>query len=158
LNGGKAGAEATAALMPIKLIAAIIGDVRIARILKNRHQRSEGLQMLQSRGSALSQSLQSLLARLDSGIVLRDQHTHDMFVSMGICTATGIYDPADALADLSHDPDGHQELSAFLRKETQRLVDEHIVKASAVIEATWAFLNAADLELPSTSQTQFGPR
>jgi hypothetical protein len=94
----------------VSLAAVIIGDVQIARLLKSKRQRSTALRMIQNYGSALSQSLETLLARLDSDIALRNRHTHDTFLSIVICVDNDIYDPADALMDLGHDPDARLEL------------------------------------------------
>ena len=71
-------------------------------------------------------------AKLDVDIALRNQHTHDKFLSVGILTGNDIYDPADALLDLSTQPHAHQVLEEFLKEEMQWLVDEQVARGRAV--------------------------
>ena len=110
----------------VAVAAAIDGRRQIAGLLKSERRRDEALQML--------------LVSLDADISLRNQHTHDKFLSVGIWTDNDIYDPADALLDLSGRPEAEEVLRDFLREEIQRLVDEHVTKGKAVFDATWALL------------------
>ncbi len=94
----------------------------------------------------------ALAATLDgrpevADIALRNQHTHDKFLSVGIWTDNDIYDPAHALVDLSTQPDAQEILKNFLKEEMQRLVDEHVAKGRAVFDATWAFLDVVGPEM-----------
>jgi hypothetical protein len=79
---------------------------------------------------------------LDADIALRNQHTHDKFLSVGIWTGDDIFDPADALLDFSESPEARQKLCDFLWEEVGRLVDEHVAKGKTVFDATWTFLDA----------------
>jgi hypothetical protein len=87
------------------------------------------------------------LGELDADIALRNQHTHDKFLSVGIWTEDDIYDPADALLDLSTQPDAQGVLKEFLKEEMQKLVDEYVAKGRAAFDATWAFLDAVGPEM-----------
>jgi hypothetical protein len=127
----------------VALVAAIDGRPQMAGFLKGERRRNEALQMLQERGCVFCQELRVLLASLDADIGLRNRHTHDKFLSVGIWTDDGIYDPADALLDLSGRPEAEKVLRDFLREEIQRLVDEQVVKGRAVFDATWIFLGVA---------------
>jgi hypothetical protein len=127
----------------ISLAATIDGRNQIAGLLKSKRERKGALQMMEHLGSGFVQALERLLISLDADIALRNQHTHDKFLSVGLCTDNDIFDPADALLDLSANREGYQQLFDFLREETQRLVDEHTAKGKAVFEATWSLLEAA---------------
>lgn len=124
----------------VAVAAAIDGRRQIAGLLKSERRREEALQMLQEGGCAFCRQLRMLLTSLDADISLRNQHTHDKFLSVGIWTDNDIYDPADALLDLSGRPEAEKVLRDFLREEIQRLVDEHVAKGKAVFDATWALL------------------
>lgn len=126
----------------VSLAAATSGRTEIAGLLKSKRKRSAALQSIQGIGSAFAEALETLLVSLDADIALRNQHTHDKFLSVGIWTDNDIFDPADALLDLSENPEAHQQLCDFLQEEIGRLVDEHVAKGKAVFDATWAFLDA----------------
>jgi hypothetical protein len=127
----------------VSLAAAISGRSEIAGLLKSKRNRGAALQIIQQMGGAFAGALETLLLSLDADIALRNQHTHDKFLSVGICTDNDIFDPADALLDSSERPEAHQRLCDFLREEIGRLVDEHVAKGNEVFDATWAFLHAA---------------
>jgi hypothetical protein len=127
----------------VSLAAATIGQIKRDKRLNDPQKRTAALQSLQDAGSAFVGTLETLLLSLDADIALRNQHTHDKFLSVGIWTDNDIFDPADALLDFSERPEERQQLSDFLRGEIGRLVDEHVAKGKAVFDATWAFLDAA---------------
>lgn len=105
----------------VSLAAAACGRTEIAGLLKSKQKRIAALQSLQGIGSAFVEALETLLVRLDADIALRNQHTHDKFLSVGIWTDDDIFDPADALLDLSENPEAHQQLCDFLQEEIRRL-------------------------------------
>jgi hypothetical protein len=131
----------------VALAAALDGSAEVARQLKSARNRDSALRALKERGAAFTGEVERLLSELDADIALRNQHTHDKFLSVGIWTENDIYDPADALLDLSSRPDAQQVLREFLKEEMQRLVDEHVAKGRAVFDATWAFLDAVGTEM-----------
>ena len=127
----------------VSLAAAMSGPAESAGLLKSKRKRNAALQSLQGIGTAFVEALETLLVSLDADIALRNQHTHNTFLSVGIWTDNDIFDPADALLDLCKNPEAHQQLCDFLREEIGRLVDEHVAKGKAAFDATWAFLGAA---------------
>jgi len=94
-------------------------------------------------GTSFVGALQNLLTSLDADIVLRNQPTHDKFLSVGIWTNNDLFDPPDALLDVNATPEDHRQLWEFLSIEIQRLVDEHLAKGRCVFDATWGFLKVA---------------
>jgi len=126
----------------VALVATVDGRVDVARQLKSARHRGSALQALKDSGGAFTGEVERLLRELDADIALRNQHTHDKFLSIGIWTENDVYDPTDALLDLSGQPDSQEVLKEFLKEEMQRLVDEHVAKGRAVFDATWAFLDA----------------
>jgi hypothetical protein len=131
----------------VALVAALDGRVDVARQLKSARHRGGALQTLKDSGRVFTCEVERLLRELDADIALRNQHTHDKFLSVGIWTDNDIYDPADALLDLSTQPDAQEVLKEFLKEEMQRLVDEHVAKGKAVFDATWAFLEVVGPEM-----------
>ena len=130
----------------VALLTALDGRPEIVRQLKSARHRGSALQALKDRGGVFTGEVERLLHELDADIALRNQHTHDKFLSVGIWTDNDIYDPADALLDLSTQSDAHEALKEFLKEEMQRLVDEYVAKGRAVFDATWAFLDAVGPE------------
>ena len=127
----------------VALAAAIDGRREIAGLLKSRRHRIGALQKLREKGAVFTMELESLLVGLDEDIALRNQHTHDKFLSVGIWTGNDIYDPLDALVDVSSQSDARKQLRDFLSGEIQRLIDKYVAKGRAVFKATWAFLDIA---------------
>ncbi len=107
----------------VALATALDGSAEVARQLKSARNRDSALRALKERGAAFTGEVERLLSELDADIALRNQHTHDKFLSVGIWTENDIYDPADALLDLSSRPDAQQVLREFLKEEMQRLAD-----------------------------------
>src|SRR3989442_2920591 len=94
----------------VSLAAATSGRAEISGLLKSKRRRSAALQSLQCVGGSFVEGLQKLLVSLDADIALRNQHTHDKFLSVGFWADDDIFDPADALLDLSENPTAHQQL------------------------------------------------
>jgi hypothetical protein len=88
--------------------------------------------------------LERLLEALDDDIKLRNFHTHDTFLQIGLWTENDIYDPADALLDLYGQPKARKRLETLLRKEAKRLAREYERKANRVIRLAMALVKSAD--------------
>lgn len=137
----------------VALAAALDGRAEVARQLKSARHRDSALRALKEGGVAFTGEVERLLSELDADIELRNKHTHDKFLSVGIWTENDIYDPADALLDLSTQPHAQQVLKDFLKEEMQRLVDEHVAKGRVVFDATWALLDAVGPEMRTRRPT-----
>jgi hypothetical protein len=137
----------------VSLAAATSGQTKIDGRLKDTKKRTAALQSLKGVGRVFVEALETLLASLDADIALRNQHTHNKFLSVGICTDNDIYDPADALLDFSENPEAHQQLSDFLQEEIGRLVEERVAKGKAVFDAVWALLDATREERGNRGST-----
>ena len=57
---------------------------------------------------------------------------------------TGLYDPHDALLDLTGQPEAKMQVETALRGEIERLVEEYKSKIDVVFAATWKMLTATD--------------
>lgn len=126
----------------VGLAATIDGRAEIAKLLKSARHRRRALDMLQVRGFSFHSELECLLPLLDADIALRNLHTHDKFLTLGLWTENDIYDPADALNDLTSQPEEQRLLREFLAGEIRRLIEEHTKKAKALFDATRALLDA----------------
>lgn len=125
----------------VALAAVIDGRREVAGLLKSLRHRAGALEMLRERGATFCRELENLLVGMDADIALRNQHTHDKFLSIGIWTENDIYDPSDALLDVSCQPEAQSYLTEFLKAEIHRLIGEYATKGEAVFNATWAFLD-----------------
>jgi hypothetical protein len=130
----------------VSLVATMEGHTEIAGLLKSTRRRAGTLQNLRCSCGSVVEAIETLLVTIGADVALRNQHTHDKFLSVGILTENDIYHPADALLDTSEHPEARRKLSAFLRKEIKRLVDEYVAKGDAVTDATWVLLQAARQE------------
>ena len=131
----------------VGLAATIDGRPEIARLLKGARHRKDALDMLRERGAVFCRELEDLLPLLDSDIALRNLHTHEQFLAVGLWTEDDIYDPADALNDLSSQPDNQRLLREFLVEDTRRLIEEHVAKGKVLFDATWALLEEVSPEI-----------
>jgi hypothetical protein len=111
--------------------------------LKKPTERARAIATLRQSIPNLTQSLSRLLILLDNDIDLRNQHTHDTFWRLGLFTGNDIYDPDDALLDLTEQSEAKAELEAVLRGEIERLIEKYKNKINVVLDDTWKVLEAA---------------
>ena len=92
---------------------------------KGHGQRQQVVNSLAINQIAKNQYLE-LLAILDTDIALRNQNTHDTFLSLGYSTGYDIYNPHDALLDIqAADPKKASELEKTLRDEISRIAQQY---------------------------------
>ena len=127
------------------LVAGLCGDKSLAKFLKDPRRRVEALAQVSAKSPSFVEPLDRLLMALDHDVELRNFHTHNTFLSLGLWTGDDIYDPQDALLDLENRPDEREELESFLRDEAKLLVTEYAEKGRKLIEATMCLLKVADL-------------
>jgi hypothetical protein len=120
------------------------GAQQIARDLKSAEKRKSAIANVHKILPGVASPLERLLAALDDDIKLRNFHTHDTFLQIGLWTGNDIYDPADALLDLQSQPKAKKRLEALLRKGAKHLAREYERKADRVIRLAMALVKSAD--------------
>jgi len=120
------------------------GAQQIAGDLKSAEKRQPAIANVRSTLPKVAGPLARLLAALDDDIKLRNFHTHNTFLQIGLWTGSDIDDPADALLDLQGQPKARKRLEALLRKEAKRLAREYERKADRAIRSAMALVQAAD--------------
>ena len=85
-----------------------------------------------------------LLEILDSDILLRNQHTHDASLRLGLYTGSDIHEPDDVLMELKAKPEIRLAIEGVLHAEILRLAREYSTKAGTTVDATWEILDLAD--------------
>jgi hypothetical protein len=120
------------------------GAQQIAGDLKSVEKRKPAIANVRNTLPKVASPLERLLAALDDDIKLRNFHTHDTFLQIGLWTGNDIYDPADALVDLQSQPKARKRLDALLRKGAKLLAREYERKADRVIRSAMALVKSAN--------------
>jgi hypothetical protein len=131
------------------LVSVVASSKKTVEALRHQEKRSNALRSIQAKVNGIVQPLEYLLKLLDEDIGLRNFHTHDTFLKLGCYIDYGgfedIYDPHDALVDLTTDAQGRKRFVEFLWKEISNLVERYRVKIDTVIEATITLLREIEL-------------
>ena len=127
-----------------KLVKACGGHHGDIGPLKGFDQRRDTVNILSINQSAKDRYLE-LLAILDDDIALRNQNTHDTFLSLGYSTGSDVYDPHDALLDVqSAGPTKSSEFEDTLRDEIVRTVQRYQETIDQIISVTHQLLEQLD--------------
>ncbi len=127
-----------------KLLKVVSGYEGSIGQLKGRDTRQNALSRLPHISASIVYQYLSLLSLLDDDIELRNQNTHDTFLSLGFSAGYDIYDPHDALLDLQHQEREHKEFKRRLRKEISQTVEHYSTKIDEIISLTQGLLEAMD--------------
>jgi hypothetical protein len=130
----------------VSLLGAVSGNATAAKASKNPDKRAKALGKLRGAHPELVDSIDQLLRSLDQDMLLRNMHTHEQFLSLGLVAPNGHFDPDDVLTDLEHRPDDYRAISSLLRKETKRLADEYRTRIRSIRDAAFAIAKIADVE------------
>jgi hypothetical protein len=136
--------------------ASIRGAQQIAGDLKSADKRQPAIANVRKTLPAVAGPLARLLAALDDDIKLRNFHTHDTFLQIGLWTGYDIYDPADVLLDLQSQPKARNRLEALLRKGAKRLARDYERKADRVVRSAMALVNSADPHVTTAERHRTG--
>jgi len=131
----------------LSLISAVTGDKKTVTKLRHPAQRCETLTALQETAGRFVQPLEHLLTLLDEDISLRNFHTHDTFLQLGLWTNNDIYDPQEALLDLEPYPESRRQLEEVLWSEIHSLVERYLSKVDIVIQTTMVLLKRAQEDI-----------
>ena len=115
--------------------------------LKKAETRTSAIAHVRKTLPKVATPLRRLLAALDKDIELRNVHTHDMFLCIGMWTGDDRfdpYDPYDALLDLEYQPKTRKDLEALLRKGIKRLARKYQQKADCIIKLVTVLVELTD--------------
>lgn len=129
----------------VNLLALVSGDAAAAGASKNPQKRAKALSKIRGSHAPLVDGASRLLSLLDDDMLLRNMHTHEQFLSLGLVAYNGPYDPDDVLTDLEHRPDDYRAMSSLLRRETRRLADEYRARIRNVRDAALAVAETSDI-------------
>lgn len=86
-----------------------------------------------------------LLSLMDDDITLRNQNTHDTFLSLGLYTRHDIFNPQDALIDIQHQqPEMYESFRKRIRQEMRNTIQRYSDKISEIIRLTMITLKQLD--------------
>jgi hypothetical protein len=127
-----------------RLLATCSGHKGDIALLKRRDRRQACVDGLAVSQPTKDQYL-ALLAMMDDDIALRNQNTHDTFLSLGYWTGDDIFDPHDAILDLqSRDSRICGTFQDTLREEISRTVQHWREKIEKICEVTRQLLEHLD--------------
>jgi hypothetical protein len=132
------------------------GAQQMAGDLKSADKRQPAIANVRKTLPTVAGPLARLLAALDDDIKLRNFHTHDTFLQIGLWTGNDIYDPADVLLDLQSQPKARKRLETLLRKGAKRLAREYKRKADRVIRSAMALVKSADPHVTTAERHRTG--
>jgi hypothetical protein len=104
---------------------------------QNRDRRESALSLVQRETPHLTLSLKRILRILNQDSLLRNLHTHETFLSLGLMTDGGPYDPVDVLNIDMQDSPERALFEDLLRTESKTLAEEYRDKAQQAIEAAF---------------------
>jgi len=98
------------------LLASQTQQAKAVERLRHPKQRNDALSSLKLTAPELTTAVGHLLSLLDDDIGLRNLHTHQFYLNLGLFTGSDIFDPYDALLDLSDHPASRRQLEVRLRR------------------------------------------
>ncbi len=120
------------------------GDIRK---LKGRNTRKEEVIRIVPINPDIAEQYLNLLSALDDDIELRNQNTHDTFLSLGYSNGHDIFDPYDLLnIDLRPQSSEYEEFVEKLKEAVHQTVHCYEEKINQVIRLTEGLLQQLDLE------------
>ncbi len=117
-----------------KLLASFTGKKKLVEDAKHPAKRAAAIAELEKIALQPAQAFAKLLAALDEDVALRNQHTHDTFLQVGINTGIDIFEAQDALLDLSEQPAAKMQLEDAIKGEIKRLAEQYGEKFNAVFD------------------------
>jgi len=131
-----------------KLLLAFAGrpaDGRLLNEIKGKKTRQNAVENLGTIDPQVRDSYLQLLDLIDRDIDLRNQNTHDTFLSLGLSTGDNIFDPHDALLDVQHQhPRMYKGFKKKLRSQIRETIKREADKISEVNRLAWRILKQMD--------------
>lgn len=129
----------------------------LAKDLKSQNSKhcEDALSIVQHETPHLTLSLRRILFIMNQDILLRNLHTHETFLSLGLMTNGAPYDPANVL---NNDMQNLAERASFedlLRTESKKLPEEYRDKAKQAIEAAFDLFDDSRQEFVKARRTNW---
>lgn len=128
----------------IRLLALVTGDEKGAKQVRHPERRTRAFHGLMPKAPILVKRTQRLFKILDNDVMLRNMHTHEQFLGLGLFTGHNVYDPDDALTDVEHDSKAFKALAKILNTGMRRLRREYLVRIKQIADAALDVADAAD--------------
>lgn len=138
----------------IQTLALATGEPKDAQRTRHPRQRAAALERLAPKAPVLVDRVRKLFAILDSDVQLRNLHTHEQFLSLGLFAGGTMYDPEDMLQDGGQDPQKATVISQLLSAPMRKLRTDYLCMIDAVCEAAWCVADAADHQLPICTEPE----
>jgi hypothetical protein len=135
----------------VNLLGAVTGEHAIMRSCKDPKKRAQSLGKLRGSYTDLVDNLDQMLGLLDNDMLLRNMHTHEQFLSIGLVAPNGPYDPDDILMQLENNPSEYRWMVSLLRSEIRKLVSEYRLRIRDLRDAALALATSADNTLKATT-------
>ena len=127
----------------IGCLVAITKDNEITK-LKSRKLRKSVITRLNEKNSELSDCVEQFLEQTDDAIALRNRHTHDQLLNIGInMNNEDILDIGDVIENLEHNPVNSEKKKAIsknLRKKAVAFSRQYCTGIEKICEITQRFL------------------
>ena len=130
------------------LLASRTGQKKDVEQLRHADKRDAALSRLKPVDPELTAAVETLRSLLDDDRLVRNRHTHEIYLSLALNTGSDIFDPYDALLEMSNDAAGRRKLETLLRREVKKTAQRYIDKVGPLIEAVQKVLEAGDAKQP----------
>jgi len=129
----------------VNLFAIFAGYKGKIHLLKRKRTRQKAVRKLTAVDQSISDTYIEILSIIDDDINLRNQNTHDTFISLGLATEDNIYDPHDALLDVQHQhPKMYDDYRKRIREEIGKTVQRYNQKIARINRLTMKALDQMD--------------
>ena len=122
---------------------------------QNLQHREDALSIVQRETPHLVLSLRRILLILNQDSLLRNLHTHETFLSLGLMTDGAPYDPVDVLNNDMEDPAERAWFEDLLRAQSKKLAEEYRYRAKQAIEAAFDLFDDSRQEFVKTRRTNW---
>ena len=126
-----------------KLLKAFSGKGHIGN-LKGKETRKDEVERILPNNPEISSQYLDLLLILDEDIALRNENTHNTFLSLGYSNGYDIYDPHDVLVELQSQSSEYNEFVQQLKEAIDKTIHCYENKINQIIELTEGLLEEMD--------------
>ncbi len=126
-----------------KLVRAFSGKGDIGK-LKGKKTREDEVERILPNNPEITRQYLDLLLLLDDDIDLRNQNTHDTFLSLGYCNEYDIFNPHDVLVELQAQSAEYEEFVQQLRSAIDQTIHHYDEKIKQIIQLTEGLLKQMD--------------
>ncbi|MCP6763272.1 MAG: hypothetical protein NHB32_31855 [Fischerella sp. CENA71] len=127
----------------LKLLEAFCGEKNIGK-LKQKERRKDEVEKILPNNPEISSQYLDLLSILDDDIELRNQNTHETFLSLGYSNGYDIYDPYDVLVEFQAQSSEYDEFVQQLKEAIDQTIHCYENKINQIIDLTQGLLEEMD--------------